>query len=78
MAECPKCHAEISHLVAYSLEENRQIVMLDQYGELGWSASEPVEESCVQIEFECPRCNQVIYKNRGYSTDPFIKTMLKS
>jgi hypothetical protein len=76
MAKCPKCHIEIDHLRAYSLEENVQNVSLEG-GELDWSTSDVVDESCVQIEFECPHCNQVIYKNRGDSTDPEIKRLLQ-
>ena len=78
MAKCPKCGAEIDHIVAYSLEENKQDISLDSDGELDWSASEPIDASCVQIEFECPECNQILYKNKGYSTDPEIKKLLQA
>lgn len=77
MAKCAKCGSKIDHLDAYSLEENLQHISLDADGSLDWSASEPVDESCVQIEFECPECNQIIYKNKGWSSDPEILRLLK-
>lgn len=73
MAKCPKCGAEIDHLNAFSLEENKQEVCLDETGNLDWGVSETVELSCVKIEFECP---EIIYKNDGSSTDPQIKALL--
>lgn len=74
---CPKCGAEIDHLEAYSLEENRQEVTLidcpsSRRDLLEWSESEPIEETCVKIDFECPECKEVIYSNDGDSTDQAI------
>jgi hypothetical protein len=74
--KCPKCEAELEALDAYSVEENKQEVTLDEDGNLDWSASDPVEDTCTCIEFECPTCKETIYKNRGNSTDPHIKELL--
>jgi len=69
---CPKCGAEIDHLEAYSLEENRQIVYLDPSDLLDWCESETVDGTCDKIDFECPECKEVIYTNKGDSNDQVI------
>jgi len=74
--KCPQCGAKLEELIAYSLEENKQIITLDENGELDWSISEPVELSCRIIEIECPQCNATIYKNNGSSEDPKFKELL--
>ncbi|VVB51233.1 Uncharacterised protein [uncultured archaeon] len=83
MAKCPKCGAEIDHLKAYSTEENLQIVTLNlpEYAEknpLDWSRADPVEDTCTQIDFECPDCGNVIYSNNGNSQDPAVAEFLKT
>lgn len=76
MSECPHCGATLTYLNAYSLEENKQEVSLDEDGHLDWSTSDPVEETCEKIDFECPDCGHVIYSNKGNSTDPEITRLL--
>jgi predicted RNA-binding Zn-ribbon protein involved in translation (DUF1610 family) len=75
MAKCPHCGKQLDSLRAYSLEENVQIVTVED-GQVDWSTSDVVDDSCVQIEFECPECGKVIYKNKGDSTDAKIKQLL--
>jgi hypothetical protein len=58
---CPKCLEEIDELTAFSLEENRQSVRWSAAWGLDWSTSEPVESSCVKIDFVCPLCDETIF-----------------
>jgi DNA-directed RNA polymerase subunit RPC12/RpoP len=73
--DCPNCKTNITFLIAYSLEETRQKVELFE-GELEWGGTEFVDGTCKKIEFECPHCHKIVYKNKGESTDPKIKELL--
>lgn len=74
--KCPKCNWEIEFLIAYSLEENRQDVSLDQDGDLDYGFSEAIDESCHKMDFECPNCRESIYENDGWPHDPKIYELL--
>lgn len=71
MAKCPKCKTEIDSLEAYCMEENRYNVHLPKGKQtLDWSRSEPVEGSCTKTEFQCPICDEVLFKIEGSSSQP--------
>lgn len=77
---CPKCGELIDHLTAFSLEENMQDVTVDNEGDtnLSWDCSEPVECSCIRINFECPNCNATLFSNKGESRDERVIDFLKT
>lgn len=80
MVKCPKCGSEIESVKGYSLEENVQQVTLsnDKKNPLDWDKSDPVDDTCEQIEFECPDCGNVLYRNKGNSQDPVIAKFLRT
>ncbi|GAG69282.1 unnamed protein product, partial [marine sediment metagenome] len=77
MGKCPECDVELEEVKAFSMEENRQIVTLDESGNLDWGLIETIEGTCTSIDIECPHCNAIIYHNKGSSTDPKIKELLR-
>mgnify|MGYP001564619778 CR=1 FL=1 len=82
MPKCPKCSAHIDALNAYSMEENKQEVILGEgiYKQkpfLDYGASETIDSSCSKIDFECPECNQILFTNDGDSQDERVINFLK-
>ena len=76
MPKCPKCGKHIDALIAYSIEENKQEVTLEDTF-LNYGATETVDSSCSEIDFECPKCQNVIFTNDGDSQDKRIINFLK-
>lgn len=77
--KCPKCDNVLTSLDVYTLEENKQTVSLvgeEDNPTLDYSVKEPVENSAIKTEFECPFCGELLLSIDGDGDDQKIAEFL--
>ena len=59
MPKCPKCGAEIDHLINWSEAEQKFILRLTEKGTPNYEYVDTVPKD--RNEYECPKCHEVLF-----------------
>jgi hypothetical protein len=65
MSKCPKCGAEIDHLMAFTLHWSEQRLELYSDGCPKYTADKVVMYDPLESEYNCPVCDETLFKEES-------------